>query len=296
MSAGLAPERAAVPLPLAPDALDALVRAALEEDRAFDDVTTRATVDPSARASARMVARAAGVVAGLPLAAAAFSQLDRTARARALVSDGAHVARGDAVMEIDGPARAILSAERVALNFVQRLSGIATLTARYVDAVRGTRACILDTRKTTPGLRALEKWAVRLGGGESHRPDLAAAVLIKDNHIAAVGGDVVVAVRRARELAPATALVEVECDTVAQVEAALGAAPDIILLDNMSLDDMRRCVALVAGRVQLEASGGISLETARAIAETGVDRISVGALTHSAPALDVGLDFAAESS
>ncbi|HEX6535615.1 MAG TPA: carboxylating nicotinate-nucleotide diphosphorylase [Gemmatimonadaceae bacterium] len=293
MSAGLAAERAATPLPLAPAALDALVRAALEEDHAFDDVTTRATVSESARARARMVARADGVIAGLPVAAAAFRQLDPAVRITVLAGDGTRVRRGDAVMEIEGPARAVLSAERIALNFVQRLSGVATLTSRYADAVRGTRARIYDTRKTTPGLRALEKWAVRLGGGTSHRASLADAVLIKDNHLAAAGGDVAGAVRAARAIAPAGAIVEVECDTVAQVEAALAgdAAPDVILLDNMTLDQMRRCVALAGGRVHLEASGGISLDSVRSIAETGVDRISVGALTHSAPALDVGLDF-----
>ncbi|MBK5189418.1 MAG: carboxylating nicotinate-nucleotide diphosphorylase, partial [Gemmatimonadaceae bacterium] len=183
--------------------------------------------------------------------------------------------------------------ERVALNFAQRLSGIATLTARYVDAVRGTRAQILDTRKTTPGLRALEKYAVRCGGGTSHRADLAAAVLIKDNHLATLGGDIGLAVRRARERAPQGMQVEVECDDRAQVARALDAGADVILLDNMSPREMRVCVELVNGAAIVEASGGITLESVRAVAESGVDWISVGALTHSVPALDLALDFRA---
>jgi nicotinate-nucleotide pyrophosphorylase (carboxylating) len=208
-----------------------------------------------------------------------------------LLPDGARVARGDVAMEIEGPARAILSAERIALNFVQRLSGVATLTARYVDAVRGTRAQILDTRKTTPTLRALEKYAVRCGGGVNHRMDLASAVLIKDNHLAAVGGDIAEAVRRSRSRASHGIQVEVECDDASQVAAAAEAGADIILLDNMTPEEMRECVALTAGRALTEASGGITLAAARAVAEAGVDLISVGALTHSAPALDVALDF-----
>jgi nicotinate-nucleotide pyrophosphorylase (carboxylating) len=195
------------------------------------------------------------------------------------------------VLYVTGHARALLSAERVALNFLQRLSGIASLTAKYVACVAGTGASILDTRKTTPGWRALEKYAVRAGGGVNHRMHLASAVLIKDNHLAALDGDVAVAVSRARELAPAGVRVEVECDRLEQVQAALDAGADIILLDNMSLDLMRECVALVNGRATTEASGGVNLQTVRGIAETGVDWISVGALTHSAPSMDLGLDF-----
>ena len=277
--------------PLSREETEALVRAALEEDRAFEDVTTLATVPEGERAAARMVARAGGVIAGLPLAVVAFHLLDPGVKVHVVAWDGSRVARGDAVLELEGPARALLSAERIALNFVQRLSGVATLTARFVDAVRGTRAQILDTRKTTPTLRALEKYAVRCGGGVNHRMHLARAVLIKDNHLAAVGGDIAEAVRRSRALAPGGTCVEVECDDVAQVKAAAEAGADIILLDNMSPAEMRDCVEIVAGRALTEASGGITLAGARAVAEAGVDRISVGALTHSAGALDVALDF-----
>jgi len=195
------------------------------------------------------------------------------------------------VLFVTGHARGLLSAERVALNYMQRLSGIATLTWRYVDAVRGTNAKILDTRKTTPGWRALEKYAVRAGGGTNHRMDLSTGVLIKDNHLAALDGDVAKAVERARAIAPAGVKIEVECDRIEQVERAADAGADIILLDNMPLETMTACVKIVAGRAILEASGGVSLPTVRAIAETGVDWISVGALTHSAPSMDLALDF-----
>ena len=198
---------------------------------------------------------------------------------------------GETVLAVSGPARALLSGERVALNFIQRLSGVATLTARYVDAVRGTRARILDTRKTTPGWRELEKAAVRAGGGTNHRMDLASAVLIKDNHLRAAGGDVARAIALVRAAQLAGAEVEIEADNIEQVRQALDAGAERILLDNMPVELMRECVALVAGRARLEASGGVTLTTVRAIAETGVDDISVGALTHSAPALDLGLDF-----
>jgi len=300
MSAAAEPERAAseargadrdVDFPLGREETEALVRAALEEDRAFEDVTTLATVPEDSRAAARMVARAEGVIAGLPLAVVAFHLLSPEVEVHVAAWDGSRVARGDVVLELEGPARALLSAERIALNFVQRLSGIATLTARYVDAVRGTRAQILDTRKTTPTLRAVEKYAVRCGGGVNHRMDLASAVLIKDNHLAAVGGDIAEAVRRSRALAPEGICVEVECDDAVQVAAAADAGADVILLDNMTPAEMRECVKTVAGRALTEASGGITLAAARAVADAGVDRISVGALTHSAPALDVALDF-----
>jgi nicotinate-nucleotide pyrophosphorylase (carboxylating) len=199
------------------------------------------------------------------------------------------------VLRVRARTSAILSAERTALNFLQRLSGIATLARRYVDAIAGTRARILDTRKTTPTWRALEKYAVARGGAHNHRMSLADAVLIKDNHLAALDGDLAKAVRLAREHAAPGTCVEVECDTLAQVAAALDARPDVILLDNMSVDDLRAAVELVAGRALTEASGGVTLETVRRIAETGVDRISVGALTHSAPALDLGLELSSAS-
>jgi nicotinate-nucleotide pyrophosphorylase (carboxylating) len=205
--------------------------------------------------------------------------------------DGSRVTPETPVMFLSGHASGLLSAERVALNFVQRLSGISTMTARYVEAVAGTGAHILDTRKTTPLLRRLEKYAVRAGGGLNHRMDLSSAVLIKDNHLAAVDGDIALAVKRARAVAPAGIKVEVECDTLVQVEAAIAAGADVILLDNMGLLDMREAVKLVGARAVTEASGGVTLDTVRQIAETGVNWISVGALTHSAPALDLGLDF-----
>jgi nicotinate-nucleotide pyrophosphorylase (carboxylating) len=273
------------------DELRSLVRTALDEDQAFNDLTTIATVVSERHARGRLVARAEGVLCGVPLAVEAFRQLDPKVTIRIDLEDGARLHRGSNILYLSGHARALLAAERVALNFMHRLSGIATLTARYVEAVRGTEAKILDTRKTTPGWRLLEKYAVRAGGGTNHRLNLSSAVLIKDNHLAAVDGDVDVAVRRARDLAPPGTKVEVECDRIEQVSAALDAGADIILLDNMRPDEMARCVELVAGRAITEASGGVRLETVREIAQAGVDWISVGALTHSAPALDLGLDF-----
>src|SRR6185437_4369053 len=268
-----------------------IVHAALEEDAADADMTTNATIDPATTARAALVARRAGVVCGAPLAIEAFRQRDPTISIREDSFDARPVDRGDTVLFLSGNARGILSAERVALNFLQRLSGIATLTAQYVYAVRGTNARILDTRKTTPGWRKLERYAVRCGGGMSHRSDLEQAVLIKDNHIAALNDDVGLAVLRARAIAPSGTRIEVECDAVEQVAEAVRAGADIILLDNMGLQDMRDAVKLVAGRAVIEASGGVNLQTVRGIAETGVNWISVGALTHSAPALDLALDF-----
>jgi nicotinate-nucleotide pyrophosphorylase (carboxylating) len=273
------------------DELRSLVSTALEEDQAFNDLTTIATVVSERHARGRLVARADGVLCGVPLAVEAFRQLDDKVTIRIDHEDGARLKAGDSVLYLSGHARALLAAERVALNFMQRLSGIASITARYVDAVRGTRAKILDTRKTTPGWRLLEKYAVRAGGGTNHRLTLSSAVLIKDNHLAAVDGDVAVAVRRARDLAPKGTKVEVECDRIEQVRAAVEADADIIMLDNMPPALMAECVALVDGRAITEASGGVNLDTVRAIAETGVDWISVGALTHSAPSLDLALDF-----
>jgi nicotinate-nucleotide pyrophosphorylase (carboxylating) len=288
-----APERSPTPprFPLTADQTIALVRAALEEDGAFNDVTTIATVVSARRAGGAIVARRAGTIAGVPLAIEAFRMLDPKVILRIDAPDGTRVAAGVPVIQIRGHARGMLSAERVALNCMLHLSGIATLTAEFVARVRGTHAKILDTRKTLPGWRALEKYAVRCGGGQNHRMDLASSVLIKDNHLNAVDGDIALAITRARAVAPAGAQIEVECDTRAQVEAAIGAHADIVLLDNMSLDDMRECVRLVNGRAIVEASGRVRLENARAIAETGVDWISAGSLTHSPPALDLALDF-----
>ncbi|HUF64921.1 MAG TPA: carboxylating nicotinate-nucleotide diphosphorylase [Gemmatimonadaceae bacterium] len=287
---GLRPDEG-VHFPLTQEETRTLVRAALEEDDAFNDITTLATVLSDRRAHGVLVARATGVVAGGPLASEAFRQLHPGVNIRVELPDGSTVVSGSPVMALSGQVRALLSAERVALNFMQRLSGIATLTARYVTAVKGTGARILDTRKTTPGWRQLEKYAVRCGGAMNHRADLASAVLIKDNHLSAVDGDIALAIRRARGFAPPGARVEVECESVEQVRAALDAAADIIMLDNMSLADLELCVSEIAGRAVVEASGGVNLERVRQIAETGVDWISVGALTHSAPALDLALDL-----
>jgi len=275
--------------PLSQYELSARVRQALEEDSAFNDVTTIATVVSSRHARAKLVARQSGTVAGVPLALECFRQLDPKISIRIDAEDGQAVERGATVLFLTGHARGLLSAERTALNFMQRLSGIASLTASYVEAVKDTRAKILDTRKTTPGWRSLEKYAVRAGGGSNHRMDLADQVLIKDNHLRAVDGDVRLAIRRTRELEP-NAKVEIECDTVEQVEAALDAKADIIL-DNMPPELMRACVDVVAGRALVEASGGVNLDKVRAIAATGVDFISVGALTHSPPAMNLALDF-----
>lgn len=284
-----APAQTGFPLPQR--ALVALVRTALEEDCAFEDVTTIGTVVPGHHARGSLVAREDGVMAGVPLALAAFHLLDSHVEIRVDAEDGTPVRRGQTVLYLSGTARGLLSAERVALNFLQRLSGIATLTARYVAVVRGTKAQIVDTRKTTPGWRALEKYAVRCGGGTNHRTSLADAVLIKDNHIAACDGNVAVAIERARDFAPAGMLVQVECDTIAQVKAAVAARADAVLLDNMPNHALRESVDITAGHCWTEASGGVTLATVREIAETGVDRISIGALTHSAPSLDLALDF-----
>jgi nicotinate-nucleotide pyrophosphorylase (carboxylating) len=273
------------------DELRNLVRTALDEDEAFNDLTTIATVVSDRHARGQLVARGEGVICGVPLAVEAFRQLDPKVTIRVDLEDGTHVKKGSGILYLSGHARALLGAERVALNYMQRLSGIATLTARYDEAVKGTKAKILDTRKTTPGWRLLEKYAVRAGGGRNHRLSLAAAVLIKDNHLAAVDGDVALAVRRARDLAPAGTKIEVECERIEQVQAAIDANADIVMFDNMHPDDMARCVELVAGRAITEASGRVRLENVRAIALAGVDWISVGSLTHSAPALDLALDF-----
>ena len=277
--------------PMDEAALTALVQSALDEDQAFNDVTTLATVPANRQSRARIVAREHGVIAGIPLAVAAFTALDPTLVIRVEADDGSEVERKTTVLSVIGSARGILAAERVALNFLQRLSGIATYTRRYVDVVRGTPAAILDTRKTTPGWRALEKYAVRCGGGINHRLDLASGVLIKDNHLAAVDGDVALAIRRARDHAPAGTPIQIECDSPAQVRAAIAAGAESVLLDNMTIAQLRESVAIARGHAVTEASGGVKLSTVRGIAETGVDRISIGALTHSAPARDLALDF-----
>jgi nicotinate-nucleotide pyrophosphorylase (carboxylating) len=277
--------------PLTKKETTAIVAAALQEDDTRHDITTAATVKSNRRARCRLVARQTGVIAGLPLACEAFEQLDPAVTIRIEHEDGTRIRPDTPVMFLSGHAVGLLSAERVALNFVQRLSGIATMTARYVEAVAGTGVHILDTRKTTPLLRRLEKYAVRAGGGLNHRMDLSSAVLIKDNHLAAVDGDIALAVARARAVAPLGIKVEVECDTLDQVRAAIDAGADVIMLDNMQLTELRQAVQLVDGQTVTEASGGVTLDTVRPIAETGVDWISVGALTHSAPALDLALDF-----
>jgi nicotinate-nucleotide pyrophosphorylase (carboxylating) len=280
--------------PLPPHVVDEAVLAALEEDGASDDVTTRAVVGAQQWGRSVFVAKDAGVVAGLPVAAAAMCALDDTVSFDTLVEDGMRVSAGEELAEVEGPLSAILASERVALNFLQRLSGIATLTREYVDAVAGTRARILDTRKTTPGLRHLERYAVRAGGGFNHRFNLAAGVLIKDNHIAAARArgltDLADVVALARASVPHTMRVEVEVTNVDQLREALQGGAEIILLDNMTVDEVRACVDIAAGRAQLEVSGGVTIENVRAIAETGVDFISVGRLTHSAPALDISLE------
>ena len=270
------------------------VKLALAEDIGSGDATTLATVPETAKAKALMRAREPLVVAGLAFAEAAFAELSTAIKIERPAKDGQHVREDEILLKISGPARAILSAERVALNFVQRLSGIATLTAQFVEAVKGTHAQILDTRKTTPGWRRFEKYAVMCGGGHNHRIGLFDMVLIKDNHLAALRDKkpnaIAAAVRRARKKFPKLKI-EVEADTLEQAGQAAEAGADIILLDNMNPAQLRLAVQKVRGRAKTEASGGVNLGNVRAIAGTGVDFISVGALTHSARAADIGLDF-----
>lgn len=269
--------------------LDRVVRDALAEDVGSGDVTSEGVLDEEARCTAEIVVKERGVVCGLAAAQAVFDAVGPDIRFVALVRDGEEIAQPPAVVaRVEGPARAILTAERTALNLLGRLSGIATLTRRFVEAVAGTGAVILDTRKTTPGLRALEKHAVACGGGRNHRFGLDDGILIKDNHVRLAGG-IRAAVERMRR-AGTELPIEVEAETLEDVREALEAGADAILLDNMSPAELRRAVALTAGRAKLEASGGVSLQTVRDIAETGVDFISVGALTHSAPSLDVSLE------
>jgi nicotinate-nucleotide pyrophosphorylase (carboxylating) len=279
---------------LSPMAVESAVRQALDEDLGrAGDITSIATIPEAAQTRAILVAREAGVIAGLPLAVETFRRLSPEIRIETNARDGIEVAAGMQVLTIAGPARAVLSGERTALNFVGRLSCVATLTAAYVRQTAGTRMRICCTRKTTPGLRALEKAAVRHGGGHNHRFGLTDGVLIKDNHLAAVGGAdrVARAVCLARQGAPHTLRIEIEVTTLDELAQALEAGADVVLLDNMDVAAMRKAVAMTAGRAMLEASGGVTLESVAEIAATGVDLISVGALTHSAPALDISLDF-----
>lgn len=271
---------------------ESLVRAALTEDIGPGDITTTLCIPAGTRATATVLAKQPGVIAGLAVGELAFRLLDPDADWQAYVQDGDRVGEGRTPLAtVTGDARALLTAERVALNFMQRLSGIATMTARYVELVKGMNARIVDTRKTTPGLRMLEKYAVRAGGGFNHRLGLYDCVLIKDNHIKAAGG-IGNAVRGARAQVPHTMKIEVEASTLGQVNEALAVGADIILLDNMDTETMRRAVAAISGRAISEASGGLTEARIAEVAATGVNVLSVGALTHSAPALDISLDFA----
>ncbi len=270
--------------------IEPIVRAALVEDLGrAGDITGQACIDADARMRAAFVARSPGVLAGLACARLAIHAVDPTARFETELQDGDALSADCALATVDGNARAILAAERTALNLLGRLCGVATLTRAYVDRISGTGVRIVDTRKTTPGLRALEKYAVRRGGGANHRFGLDDAILIKDNHVAACGG-IGAALKRARQGVGHMTRIEIEVDDLDQLREALVHGPDVIMLDNFSLADLRAGVAMGSGRVILEASGGVTLDTVRAIAETGVDLISVGALTHSAPVLDIGLD------
>jgi len=279
---------------LNPDLVRRIVREALDEDGAFHDVTTLTTVPPEQRGRGVFLAKDHGVLAGLPLVVAAFAAIDPSVQVHASLVDGAWLEPGTNIARVEGPLASILSAERIALNFLQRLSGVATATKRLTDAVAGLPVRVVDTRKTTPGLRALERYAVQVGGGHNHRFNLTDGVLIKDNHIAAgrsrglTLGQVVSA---ARSGAPHTLRIEVEVTSYEEAQEAVEARADIILLDNMTPAAMKRCVEMIAGRALTEASGGVTAVNARAIAESGVDIISSGALTHSAPALDISLDL-----
>lgn len=278
--------------PFNPMLIEDVINRTLAEDLGrAGDITTLATIPASARARAVIAARESGVIAGSDLAIAAFRRLDQSIRFDTHIADGAFVSKGDVALAIEGPARAILSAERTALNFMGRLSGIASLTARYVEKVKHTKARIVCTRKTTPGLRAFEKHAVRCGGGFNHRFGLDDAILIKDNHIAVAGG-VINALRAAKAFAGHLVKIEIEVDTLDQLDEVIREGADVVLLDNMTPAQLKDAVARVKGNMLTEASGGVTLESVAAIAESGVDMISVGALTHSARVLDLGLDIA----
>lgn len=274
--------------------IEAVVAMALAEDAPHGDVTSQTLIPATTTATAELVAREPGILAGAEVFEVAMTALDATVKVTALAADGDRFVRGQTLARVEGPARAVLQAERVALNLVQRMSGIATLTARYVEAVAGTKARVVDTRKTTPGLRALERHAVRCGGGHNHRYSLSDAVMAKDNHLAVVG-DIGAAVRRARAELPHTMHIEVEIDRLDQLDAVLESGPDTIMLDNFSVEDLVEGVRRIGGQAIAEASGGITLDTIGAIAQTGVDVISIGALTHSVRALDLGLDVVVDS-
>jgi nicotinate-nucleotide pyrophosphorylase (carboxylating) len=274
--------------------VEELIDHALAEDWAWGDVTTQALIPADAEGKASFIAKSAGVLAGIEVVHLVFAWVDLSLRFRALLHDGDKLQRGTEIATVEGKVGSILRAERVALNFLQRMSGVATQTSLYVEAVRGTKARIVDTRKTTPGLRFLEKYAVRVGGGQNHRVHLGDGILIKDNHLATLrarGLDLEAIVALAREKAPHTLKIEVEVTTVKEAKEAAAAGADIVMLDNMSVPEMRRAVKAVGGRVLIEASGGVTLDNVRSVAETGVDLISVGALTHSVKALDISLEL-----
>lgn len=276
---------------LDPLMLDDQIRAFLREDIGYFDFTATLLIDSELTGRFEMRARESMTLAGLAIAARVFTLYDAGIQVEVLAHDGQRVEKGTTLLKIEGPARSILTAERTALNLVQHLSGIATVTATYVERIADTKAQLIDSRKTTPGLRAMEKHAVTCGGGRNHRLGLDNGIMLKDNHIA-VCGSITAAVARAKASVPVLTKVEVECDRYDQVEEALAAGADVIMFDNMSIEEMQRSVNLVDGRVLLEASGGVRLETIRAIADTGVDFISVGRITQSSPALDIGLDDA----
>lgn len=270
--------------------IERIIRTALQEDIGLGDVTTLATIEPGTLAQAQLVAKEDFVLSGISVAKQVFQIIDSQAAFEKLRDDGNCIRRGDVLAWIRGDASVLLQGERVALNLLQRMSGIATLTSRFVAAVEGTSTTIVDTRKTTPGLRVLDKYSVRMGGGKNHRTSLYDGVLIKENHIAAAGG-ITTAILRARRRVPHTLKIEVETRDMAEVREALDARADIILLDNMDLDTLREAVVLIDGRALAEASGGVNLDTVRDIALTGVDLISVGALTHSCRAVDISMLF-----
>ena len=272
------------------DSVSDLIQTALREDLGTGDITTLSVIEKDREAHGRLIAKEEGVLCGLELISDVYAALDEEVRVVYHAEEGTHVHRGDLVAEVFGPARSLLSGERVALNLVQHLSGIATATAKAASAVEGTKARITDTRKTTPGMRVLEKYAVRVGGGSNHRFCLADGILIKDNHIVAAGG-ITAAVQSARKNAPHTLKIEVEVETRDQAQEALDAGADIIMLDNMSCPEMKACVDMIAGRAVVEASGNMGERDLREVAETGVDIISIGALTHSVKAMDISMKF-----
>jgi nicotinate-nucleotide pyrophosphorylase (carboxylating) len=269
---------------------DRIIRNALQEDIGLGDVTTLATIESGTVSRAELVAKEDFVLSGIDVAGRVFSMLDSQVAFEKIREDGFAVQRGEVLAWLKGDARVLLQGERVALNLLQRMSGISTLTAAFVREIEGSGAVVVDTRKTTPGLRSLEKYAVRMGGGRNHRSSLHDGVLIKENHVAAAGG-IAKAVARARQRVPHTLRIEVETRNLAEVEEALEAGADIVMLDNMDLEGLREAVQLIDGRALVEASGGVTLERVRAIAETGVDLISVGALTHSSRAVDISMLF-----